>query len=265
MRLKPINQIFLFLSCSILIFGCSSPKQNEEWRSLFNGKDLSGWIPKITGYPTGENYGETFRVEDGLLTVSYDNYARFSNRFGHLFYEEPFSNYVLRIEYRFKGEQATGGQRWALKNSGVMFHAQSPESMGEQQDFPISLEAQFLGGLGEGPRPTGNLCTPGMHVYRDGELITQHCINAEAPTFDGEEWITMDIVARSDGNIAHVVNGDTVIKYQNPIMGGDMANNLNEGVMKENQPVNGGYFALQSESHPIQFRQVLIRSLDGEK
>lgn len=260
-----INRLICLLFISSLLFGCNNSSDQSEWRSLFNGKDLTGWIPKITGYATGENYGETFRVEDGLLTVSYENYARFSNRFGHLFYEEPFSNYVLRVEYRFVGEQATGGQRWATKNSGVMFHAQSPDSMGEQQDFPISLEAQFLGGLGEGPRPTGNLCTPGMHVYMDGELITQHCINAKAPTYDGEEWVTMDIVARADGRIAHVINGDTLIKYENPIMGGDMANSLKEGVMKENEPVNGGYFALQSESHPIQFRKILIRSLDNEE
>lgn len=256
------NRLFiLVLVC--LTLGCNSDKtHNSEWTELFNGKDLSGWIPKITGYPTGENYGNTFKVEDGLLTVSYDKYARFSNRFGHLFYEKPFSNYVLRVEYRFIGDQVAGGERWALKNSGVMFHSQSPESMTEQQDFPISLEAQFLGGLGEGPRPTANLCTPGMHVYMEGELITQHCLTADAPTYDGEEWVTMDIVARADGHIAHVIQGDTVIKYQNPIMGGGMANNLKEGIMKENEPVNSGYISLQSESHPIQFRKVLIRSLN---
>jgi hypothetical protein len=260
--MKRTSTYFLLAFLGISLLSNCSSKQQDEWTSLFNGENLDGWIPKITGYETGENYGNTFRVVDGLLTVSYDKYARFSNRFGHLFYEEPFSNYVLRIEYRFIGDQATGGERWATKNSGVMFHAQSPQSMAEQQDFPISLEAQFLGGLGEGPRPTGNLCTPGMHVYMDGELITQHCITADAPTFEGEEWVTMDIVAREDGRIAHVIEGDTIIKYQNPIMGGNMANNLNDGVMKENEPVNGGYIALQSESHPIQFRKVLIKSLE---
>jgi hypothetical protein len=260
--MKRTSTYFLLAFLGISLLSNCSSKQQDEWTSLFNGENLDGWIPKITGYETGENYGNTFRVVDGLLTVSYDKYARFSNRFGHLFYEKPFSNYVLRIEYRFIGDQATGGERWATKNSGVMFHAQSPQSMAEQQDFPISLEAQFLGGLGEGPRPTGNLCTPGMHVYMDGELITQHCITADAPTFEGEEWVTMDIVAREDGRIAHVIAGDTIIKYQNPIMGGNMANNLNDGVMKENEPVNGGYIALQSESHPIQFRKVLIKSLE---
>lgn len=257
------NRILVIL-LALFSLGCS-PKKNEtaEWRSLFNGQDLTGWIPKITGYPTGENYGQTFRVEDGLLTVSYDKYQRFSNRFGHLFYEESFSNYVLRVEYRFIGDQVRGGERWATKNSGVMFHSQSPQSMTEQQDFPISLEAQFLGGLGQGARPTGNLCTPGTHVYMDGDLITQHCITANAPTYDDEQWVTMDIVAQANGQIAHIIEGDTVIQYQHPMMGGDMTNNLKEGIMKENEPINSGYIALQSESHPIQFRKVLIKSLDN--
>lgn len=247
--------IFLALSCS--------ESKDQEWVNLFNGKDLEGWTPKITGYPVGENYGNTFRVEDGLLTVSYDKYYRFDNRFGHLFYNEPFSNYVLRVEYRFIGEQVEGGAAWAKKNSGVMFHSQSPETMGEQQDFPVSLEAQFLGGLGDGnSRPTGSLCTPGTHVTIDGEFITDHCITSNAKTFDGEQWVTMDIVARANGEIAHVIEGDTVIKYSMPEMGGGAVNNIMEGVMKEGKELTGGYFSLQSESHPIQFRKVMIKQLE---
>lgn len=250
------------LSFVLILFTLSCQQQKEdEWVNLFNGKDLEGWIPKITGYPTGENYGETFRVEDGLLTVSYDNYYRFGNRFGHLFYEKPFENYHLKIEYRFVGEQVEGGALWALKNSGVMIHSQDPYSMGEQQDFPISLEAQFLGGLNEGPRPTGNLCTPGTHVKMNGELIETHCINADAPTYHGEEWVTMEIIANGK-NIAHIVEGDTIISYSEPIIGGEVVNNFKPEAKPDGQALTGGYIALQSESHPIQFRKVMIKELN---
>ena len=245
-----------------LALNCNNQKENE-WVDLFNGKDLEGWTPKITGYPVGENYGNTFRVEDGLLTVSYDKYYRFDNRFGHLFYNEPFSNYVLRVEYRFIGEQVEGGAAWATKNSGVMFHSQAPETMGEQQDFPISLEAQFLGGLGDGnPRPTGSLCTPGTNVTIDGKFVTDHCITSTAKTYEGEQWVTMDIVARANGEIAHVIAGDTIMKYSNPVMGGGAVSHLMDGVMEEGKALTGGYFALQSESHPIQFRKVMIKQLE---
>ncbi len=246
-----------------MIFCCllSCNQQEDEWIQLFNGKDLEGWTPKITGYDVGENYGQTFRVVDGLLTVSYDKYYRFDNRFGHLFYKDKFSDYLLRIEYRFIGEQVEGGEQWAKKNSGVMLHSQSPESMNNQQDFPISLEAQFLGGYGEGERPTGNLCTPGTHVDIDNEFVSQHCINAKAPTYSDDQWVTIDILVRNNQEIAHIIAGDTVIKYSNPVIGGGVVNNFKEEIKEDGKPLKEGYIALQSESHPIQFRKVMLKDL----
>jgi hypothetical protein len=40
---------------------------------LFNGRDLTGWTPDHP-LQTYENYADTFRVEDGILRVSYDKY-----------------------------------------------------------------------------------------------------------------------------------------------------------------------------------------------
>ncbi len=252
----------LTLLCLTLLGACTSnEKATDEWVDLFNGQNLEGWVPKITGYPTGENYGNTFRVEDGLLTVSYDQYYRFDNRFGHLFYEKPFKNYHLKIEYRFIGEQVEGGALWALKNSGVMLHSQDPYTMLEQQDFPISLEAQFLGGTGDGPRPTGNLCTPGTHVNINGELVVTHCINAAAKTYEGEQWVTIEIISK-EGVISHILEDETVIQYYDPVIGGGIVQNFDPAVKLDGQELNSGFIALQSESHPIQFRKVQIKELD---
>lgn len=242
-------------------FSC---KQEPEWTSLFNGKDLTGWQPKITGYELNDNFGNTFSVQDGLLTVNYDAYDTFNNRFGHLFYEQKFSKYLLRIEYRFIGEQVSGGEGWATKNSGVMLHSQSPESMGLNQDFPISIEAQFLGGLNDGDRPTGSLCTPGTHVEMKGELEETHCITASAPTYHGEEWVTMDFLVLGDELIAHIIDGDTLIKYSKPVIGGGSVNNFDPAAKPDGKALTEGYISLQSESHPIQFRQVLIKDLSKE-
>ena len=250
------------LGITLLCF--SSCQQEPEWIPLFNGKDLSGWQPKITGYALNENFGNTFRVEDGLLTVNYDAYDTFNNRFGHLFYEQPFSKYLLRVEYRFIGEQAAGGQGWATRNSGVMLHSQSPESMARDQDFPISIEAQFLGGLNQGDRPTGSLCTPGTHVEIEGKLVETHCITAAAPTYHGDQWVTMDLLVMSDELIAHIIEGDTVIQYSKPVIGGGVVNGFNESAKPDGKALKEGYIALQSESHPIQFRQVLIKDLSNE-
>jgi hypothetical protein len=254
----------LLLAMALLI-SCNSgsPKntaqETEEWVQLFNGEDMEGWTIKINKHPLGENFNNTFRVEDGKMVTRYDEYETFDSEFGHIFYKTPYSDYKLRVEYRVVGEQVTGGAGWALKNSGVMFHAQSPESMGVDQPFPVSLEAQFLGGTGEGDRPTANLCTPGTNVVIDGELVTRHCITSSAPTFNGEEWITFELVAYGDSIIHHLVNGDTVLTYSAPVIGG--GSKPENYAIADGTPVTSGYIALQAESHPYEFRKIELLDL----
>ena len=231
----------------------------QEWIQLFNGKDLEGWTIKMAKHPLGENFNNTFRVENGMMVIRYDQYEAFDGEYGHIFYKNPYSHYKLRVEYRIVGEQVTGGAGWALKNNGIMFHAQSPESMLLDQEFPVSIEAQFLGGLGDGERPTGNLCTPGTNVVMDGELITRHCTSSSSDTYDGEEWVLFELVVYGDSIIHHLVNGDTVITYEKPQVGGG---SIPEGYPQaEGTPITSGYIALQAESHPFDFRKVELLDL----
>jgi hypothetical protein len=233
------------------------------WVPLFDGRSLDGWTPKISGYPLGEDPMGTFRVEDGLLTVGYERYGEFGDRFGHLFYEEPYSDYRLLIEYRFVGEQAPGGPAWALRNSGVMVHAQAPETMTEVQDFPISVEVQFLGGNGEDERPTANVCTPGTEIVMNGAPVPGHCTDSSSRTFHGEEWVTTEITVLGDSLFVHVVAGDTVLTYGDATIGGGVVNGYDPAVKPDGAVLSRGYIALQSESHPIQFRRVLLQLLEG--
>src|SRR4051812_4329765 len=197
--------------------GPAGPAQDKgEWVPLFNGKNLDGWTPKIKGYEAGDNYGDTFRVEDGVLKVSYDKYAQFGNKFGHLFYKDKFSHYVLRVEYRFVGEQAKGAPGWALRNSGVMFHSQSPQSMRKDQDFPVSIEFQFLGGTGKGKRPTGSVCSPGTNIVIKDKLVTTHCINSTSKTYHGDQWVKAELQVRGSGKVKHLINGQVVMEYEKP-------------------------------------------------
>ena len=220
----------------------------NPWIPLFNGKNLDGWKVKIKGYDLGDNFGDTFRVIDGLLTVSYDKYDRFDETFGHLFFEKPFSRYVIRVEYRFIGDQAPGGAEWAFRNSGIMIHGQSPESMAKDQKFPNSIEVQLLGGKGQGDRPTANLCTPGTDVVLGGKLLKQHCISSKSKTYHGDQWVTVEVEVRGDERIRHIVEGQVVLEYTAP--------QLDNGTL-----LKQGTISLQSESHPIQFRKVELREL----
>lgn len=258
------------LLLGILISGCNTTKQgvggSDKWIDLFNGKDLRGWTPKIKGYPLGENYGNTFKVENGNLVVSYDQYDSFDRRFGHLFYKSPFSSYKLLVEYRFVGDQVNGGPGWAFRNSGAMLHCQDPKTMTVDQDFPISIEAQFLGGNGTDLRTTSNLCTPGMHVEIADELITRHCTSSTSKTYHGDQWVTVEMVVLGSEVIYHIMEGDTVLTYQHPQIGGLEKDDPYLQQFPEGTLVDNGYISLQSESHRIEFRKVALLDLsDMEK
>jgi len=245
--------VFLAASCRTV------SEKKENWISLFNGRDLTGWDIKIKGSPLNENYRNTFRVEDGVLKVSYNEYDKFNGEYGHIFYKLPFSNYKLRLEYRFSGQQVPGGQSWAFRNSGVMIHSQSAASMLIDQDFPVSVEVQFLGGNGTDDRPTLNVCTPGTHIMIDTALITNHCTNSTSKTFHGDVWVKAEVVVYGDSIIHHIVNGDTVLTYSKPQIGG--TNKPADYPVPDGTPLKEGYICLQAESHPVEFRNVELQQL----
>jgi len=233
--------------------------QKNKWQALFNGKDLTNWKVKLKGYALGEDPFDTFRVKNGLLQVSYDKYESFKDTYGHLFFKNPYSSYKLKLQYRFIGEQIKGGAGWAIKNSGVMIHSQSPESMEIDQDFPVSIEVQILGGIKKGEvRPTGNLCTPGTHVIMDNKLIEKHCINSSSKTYYDEQWVELEILVIKDSIIKHFINGEQVMAYSKPQIGGD----FNTMPSRDGEILKSGYISLQSESHPIEFKNIELLELD---
>jgi enterochelin esterase family protein len=237
----------------------------EDWIVLFNGTDLKGWVPKIAKHDLGENFGNTFRVEDGLLKVRYDKYKSFDGQFGHLFWKDPYSYYKLVVEYRFVGQQAPGNPgAWALRNSGAMLHSPDPRTMPREQDFPISIEAQFLGGNSDGKlRSTANMCSPGTEIVFQGKLYPDHCLNSSSPTFDGEQWVHVEMEVHGAGRITHSVNGQKVLEYELPQYGGGAVDPYNTSTKPDGELIEGGYISLQSESHPIDFRKVELLNLAG--
>src|SRR5690554_5484353 len=263
------NLPVLFLGLALLACNSNNPQSKAteekesqgEWIQLFNGEDLDDWTVKIAKHELNDNFGNTFRVEDGLMKVNYEAYEDFDQRYGHIFYKDPFSAYKLRIEYRFVGEQAPGGEGWAFRNSGAMLHCQAPESMTKDQDFPISIEGQLLGGNGSDERSTSNLCTPGTNVVMGGELFTPHCVNSNSKTYHGDQWVTAEFIVLADSVIHHLVEGDTVLTYYQPQMGSGNVSNHDPSVKKDGELIKEGYISLQSESHPVEFRKVELYDL----
>ncbi len=255
----------IVLLVSLLVPGRQSGAEREDWIQLFNGKSLDGWVPKITGYPLGENYADTFRVVNGALQASYDKYARFDSKFGHLFYErQKFSHYRLVAEYRFIGEQVAGGPDWAIRNNGLMLHSQSPQSMGKDQDFPISVEVQLLGGLPNGkPRSTANMCSPGTQVFINGTMVKGHCLNSKSQTYPGDQWVRVEVEVHGGEHITHKVEGQTVLEYDKPTIGGGEVINFDPAVKVDGTLLTEGYITIQGESAPTEFRKIELLNLSG--
>lgn len=255
---KPLLRAALLLS---LVMPLSA---EQPWVPLFNGKNLDGWTPKFSGHAMGENLADTFRVEDGILKVSYDGYEKFSGQYGHLYSNIAYSRYILRMEYRFTGKMMADAPGYVNLNSGVMIHSQSPQSMGLKQDFPASLEFQFLADEGKGKRSTGNVCTPGTHLEMGGKLVRQHIVESTAPTFPAEEWVKMEVEVRGSEEVIHRINGVEVLRYQRPQL--DPNNELApaSGLLTAGAPriLAYGHIALQAEGQPVWFRNIELKSLE---
>lgn len=274
----------LCLACSlvIMIISCNTQKNiasknadKEDWIPLFNKKDLTGWDIKIAGFDLNDNAYNTFYVKDGMLVVDYSKYEKFTRQFGHIYYKQPYSYYKVRVEYQFYGKQLTGGPSYAYLNSGVMLHSQSAVSVGKQQTFPVSLELQLLACDSVIKNHTGNLCTPGTIVSMNGKIRPDHCIDSNSPYYDQTAWVSAEGVVYGDSLIHHIIDGDTVLTYEKPMIAGDFVNssfNFTSGgfgadsvkwIQSKNMALTSGYIALQAESHPIRFRKVELLNLEG--
>ncbi|MDO6605297.1 3-keto-disaccharide hydrolase [Arenibacter palladensis] len=251
---KVLITIFCIIGLGMITTECSAQK-NLKWKQLFNGKDLTDWQIKIRHHKLNENFGNTFQVNDGNIQVRYDQYTNFDEQFGHLFYKEPFSSYLIGVEYRFVGDQVKGGPGWAYRNSGIMVHGQDPAAMTVDQDFPNSIEVQLLGGNGKDERSTANLCTPGTQFVKDGKIIKQHCINSNSKTYHGDQWTRVEVLVLKDSLIVHYVNGEEVMRYTKPQL--DPKKGSEQGEL-----LKSGSISLQSESHPVDFRKVEIIDLE---
>lgn len=253
--------LLLILIGPIPLPNAASGQEKEAWIPLFNGKNLEGWTPKIRYHELGVNHANTFRVENGILKVGYEGYPEFKETFGHLFYKDSFSHYRLRIEYRFVGDQVKGGPGWALRNSGVMLHGEDPKTMSKDQDFPASIEVQFLGGNGTSPRTTANLCTPGTNVVMDDKLILAHCTNSKSKTYHLDQWVTVEIEVLGNETIRHKIDGETVLEYHKPQLDERDAHAKELSAKAGTLMLSSGSISLQSESHPIEFRKVELLDL----
>jgi 3-keto-disaccharide hydrolase len=231
----------------------------SDWESIFNGRDLDGWVVKFAHHELGDNYADTFRVVNGVIQVNYDQYTEFGSRFGHLFYKQKLSHYVLALEYHFFGQQAKGGPSYALLNSGVMVHSQAPASILKEQDWPISVEAQFLAG----GRTTMNVCTPGTEIFMKGAMVKPHCVNSTSKVYGNDDWVAVEVEVLGSEHVRHLIDRQVVLEYETPTIGGGVATGFDPAIKKDGTVLADGYIGLQAESQPVEFRNIKLLNLSG--
>ena len=132
--------------------------------------------------------------------------------------------------------------------------------MAKDQDFPVSIEMQLLGGFGSGTRTTANLCTPGTNVVMDGKLIRRHCTSSTSKTYHGDQWVTVEIEVRGGEVIRHKIDGKVVLEYEKPQLDPNDAD-AKKLIANGKLLLTEGYISLQSESHPCEFRKVELKEL----
>ncbi|MGL4464945.1 MAG: 3-keto-disaccharide hydrolase [Planctomycetia bacterium] len=239
-----------------------SPSPGAQWYSLFDGKTLNGWTPKIRYEDYGEDKNRTFRVADGMIQIRYDGYQTYVHQRGSLFFNEPFSRYRLRFEYRIVGPQCEGGPDWALRRTSVMFHAEDPRMMDKDRELPVGLVVQLHGGDGVNSCETACLYSLGTRVVHDGRLSTAPYLRSTSKTFHGDQWVTVELEVRGAGKIIHRVNGETVLSYEQPQYdpNDEAAKKLirGDGILA----LEGGCISLLSESQPADYRNIQIMLFD---
>ncbi len=276
--------LFIFFAFVLFIgLSCFSSKSTqlidtawtEDWESLYNGHNFFGWDIKFKGEPLNVNYKDTFLPLENSIRIQYGDYKSFDEKYAHMYYFKPFSHFKLRFEYKFFGNQVEGGAVWNVRNSGIMFHSQSAISNGFDQHFPVSIEMQLLGGLSNGDeRPTGNMCSPGTNVEFNGQLDETHCISSSSETYDGDRWVSAELIVYGDSIIHHIIEGDTVLTYSKPQLDDHFVTQQKDdwsdfGVYSDSwkksngQLLSSGYIALQAESHPIEFKGLRLLNLKG--
>ena len=250
------------LAVCAALAACAPPKPKVPvaapqgaWISLYNGHDRTGWTPKIAGLEVGDNYRNTFRVGQGSLLVSYQQYDRFEDRFGSLFYQQPYAHYWLRVRYRFPAAQlAPGAPKWAFKNSGIQLHGQDPHSMLKNQQFPVSVEFDLVGGS----NPTGDVCHYGTLVSIDGKPVKDLFSKRSDVEIGDDQWVTALVEVDGARRVRQVVNGSLVVEYTDLAL--DPKNSDAQRLLAggANASLGSGFISIQSNGFPVEFQRIEI-------
>jgi len=223
-----------FLAVVAALVSCKSQSNQSATRSLFNGKDLTGWHVDVPKMDNDTSVKSPFIVRNGML-------VSLGTPGGHLITDDKFKNYRLEVEYRFAGVPG---------NCGVLVHASTPRALYEM--FPKSIECQMMHeNAGDFWCIVEDIKVPDMVERRGpkddwgitegkGRRILNLTDGSESPV---GEWNKM--VIECEGNSIKVWVND------------DLVNHGTECTASE------GQIAVQAEGSEVEFRKIDLTPLRG--
>jgi hypothetical protein len=247
----------------------AAPKGGAPWRLLFNGVDLTGWNFFQEGVGETDRLGAV-AIEDGVLRLQGPAYEpRGETGFGHLATAESFSNFHLRLDFKWGGRRFAP-RSLAKRNSGILYHMAPSkgvlypdciEFQVEETDVgdAILINVQGLEGISLGGTPVWPNYPPFLpRTYSEPQVFAGLARQWFHKTGDFEirdGWNTLDIIAFED-QAAHLVNGRVVTTMFG------LVQKPEEG--KPRVPLTGGRIALELEGAEIAFKNIMIRSLGAD-
>lgn len=261
MRFLSYISIFLAYTFCLPLFSC---EKENDWRLLFNGKDLNNW-DKYLG-PTFPGYEELYEkatVDNVFSIVEIDGIKvlRISGEVhGSIATKESFENYHLRLEFKW-GDYVTNE-----RNSGLLYHSFGDFGV-SFNTWMSSVECQLMyGNLGDTYLMTENVVCEstvnesenGEYYYRPetikmpfgqhlGRRLIRKMISSEYPL---GEWNTVDLYCFGQTAV-HVVNGETLLVNEN------ISRIKNNSI----EPLTTGKIQLQSEGAELFIKMIAIKPI----
>jgi hypothetical protein len=233
--------------------GGSGGADPEGWVKIFNGTDLTGWVPLIHKSAYNVDTYKTFRADPvtHVIKVTYEDYpdGSFDERCGVLYYNKFLTSYRVRLTYRFLEPQAKNPVGWGKNNSGLMLFGLDPSKVTGDPMFPPLIEVQLLGTPSSGGPTSPNICTPGgITLAKQTGICGDNSTKVPAPP--AADWTSVEAEVH--------VNGDSKI-FQYPEKTKPVV--TISGPSYQGKPVTGGYLSIQSESQPVEFKDIELIEL----
>jgi len=233
--------------------------EGQNWKPLFNGKNLDGWKVVLSNAAAGEDPEKIFQVADGMVHVYRDIPAGKKMPFGVILSDQAYSNYRFRFDFKW-GEKKFAPRTNAVRDAGLLFHVVGPEKV-----WPMSVECQvqehdvgdnylvYTGGdvpVDAAGKKFQDAADGGnwKAFYSKGKIT--RVVKSRTPEHDG--WNTVEVIVRGDSAI-YLVNGEInnyIVNLRAPI-----------GPDGEVVPLTSGKLALQCEWAELFYRNIELLEL----